>query len=190
MMRAAQNKMQRSFFKIEAHKDVETPNKLLEILNEITMKSWKVEAGTDLFNPAYNGFWKMAFLKTIAVGQTTLWILYYKNHPVGYEWSLRQGDRIIALKADYDKEYSDFSPGNLLAWHILKHYFENGVSEIDYGMGGGDYKKRWATDSYQLDELLIFNKSLYSRIWHAILATQAQIGTCYEILKRIKCCFK
>lgn len=191
MMRAAQNKMQRNgLFRIEAHTDAEISAKLLGILAAITMKSWKVEAGSDLFNQAYQGFWRMAFLKTMAAGQTTLWVLYYKDHPVGYEWSLQQGSCVIALKSDYNKDYSDFSPGNLLAWHILKHYFENGASEIDYCMGGGDYKKRWATDSYQLDELLIFNQSLYSQLWRGILARQDQIRTCYETLKRTGCRFK
>jgi CelD/BcsL family acetyltransferase involved in cellulose biosynthesis len=190
MMRAAQNKMQRSgLFRIEAHKDADLSGKLLDILKTITMKSWKVEAGSDLFNPAYHGFWKMAFAKTIATGQTTLWVLYYKDHPVGYQWCFQQGSRILALKSDYDKEYFDYSPGNLLAWHILKQHFENGVSEIDYCMGGGDYKKKWATDSYELDELLIFNQTLSSRIWHGILARQDQIKTCYEIIKGIMCCF-
>ena len=191
MIRSAQNKMQKSgLFRIEAQTDPDSSEKLLGILKGITTKSWKVQVGSDLFNLAYHGFWRMAFLKTLAIGQTTLWVLYYKDHPVGYEWSLQQGSRIIALKADYDKEYSDFSPGNLLAWHILKHYFENGASEIDYGMGGGDYKKRWATDSYQLDELLIFNKSLYSRIWRGILSKQDQITTFHKTLKEIRCRFK
>jgi hypothetical protein len=191
MMRAAQNKMQRNgLFRIEAHTDADLSDKLLGILKAITMKSWKVEAGSDLFNQAYHGFWRMAFLKTIAVGQTTLWVLYYKDHPIGYEWSLQQGSCIIALKSDYDKEYADFSPGNLLAWHILKYNFENGISEIDYCMGGGDYKKRWATDSYQLDELLIFNKSLYSQVWRGILARQDQVRSCYETFKRIRSRFK
>ncbi len=141
MLRAAENKMQKSGgFRIEAHTDAGSADKLLDMLRAITMKSWKVEAGSDLFNQAYQGFWEMAFLKTIAAGQATLWILYHEEHPIGYEWSLRQGGRVIALKADYDKDYSIFSPGNVLAWHILKHFFANGASEIDYGMGG-DYKK-------------------------------------------------
>ena len=188
MIRTAQKKMQESgLFSMESYTDAESSERLLTILKTITMKSWKVDAGCDLFNQAYRDFWKMAFLKTIAIGQTTLWVLYYKKNPVAYEWSLRQGNCVFALKSDYDKEYSDFSPGNLLAWQILKHYFENGASEIDYCMGGGDYKKRWATDSYQLNELLIFNQSLYSRAWRAILARQDKIRTCYETLKGIRC---
>jgi CelD/BcsL family acetyltransferase involved in cellulose biosynthesis len=122
----------------------------------------------------------------LEAGQTTLWVLYHQDQPVGYEWSLRQGSRIIALKADYDEAYTRFSPGNLLAWHILQQVFEGDVAEIDYLMGGGEYKKRWATDSYQLDELLIFNQSLSSRIWYNILSRQNQIKALYDALKRIR----
>ena len=56
-------------------------------------------------------------------------------------------------------------------------------------MGGGDYKKRWATDSYQLDELLIFNQSLSSRIWYNILSRQDQIKALYQKMKRIRLYF-
>ena len=187
MIKAAQKKMQNNgLFSIEAHTDAGLSEKLLNILQTITLRSWKVEAGSDLFNQAYHGFWKIAFLKTMSGGQTTLWVLYHNNLPVAYEWSLQQGNCVIALKSDYDKYYSEFSPGNLLAWHILNHYFENSVSEINYCMGGGDYKKRWATNSYQLNEMLIFNQSLYSKAWRTILARQDKIRTCYETLKGIR----
>jgi hypothetical protein len=190
-MRASYNKMQKSgVFRIEAYTDADSAEHLLGILEALTSKSWKVEAGSDLFNPAYRGFWKKAFLDTLAAGQTTLWVLYHMDQPVGYEWSLQQGRRILALKSDYDEEYASHSPGNLLAWHILRHAFEAGFSEIDYLMGGGNYKKRWATDSYQLDELLIFNQSLYSRIWYNILSRQDQIRVLYQTLNRIGLHFK
>jgi len=185
-MRAANNKMLKNgAFRIEAHSETASAEHLLGILKAVTSRSWKVQADSDIFNPAYMDFWKKAFLDTLATGQTTLWVLYQKDRPVGYEWSLHQDRRIIALKADYDEEYSRFSPGNLLAWHILKHCFEAGALEIDYLMGGGDYKKGWATDSYQLDELLIFNKNLYSRIWYSVLSRQDKIEAVYQTLKRI-----
>jgi len=190
-MRAAHNKMQKSgVFRIEAHADAGSAEHLLGILNTVTKKSWKIEAGTDIFNPAYRGFWKNAFLETLAAGQTTLWVFYHKDQPVGYEWSLQQGRRIIALKADYDEEYARFSPGNLLAWHVLQHGFESGASEIDYLMGGGDYKKKWATDNYQLEELLIFNQSVSSRIWYNILSRRDRTKALYQILNRARLYFK
>ena len=190
-MRATYNKMQKSSaLRIEAHTDTDSAEYLLGILNAVTLNSWKVEAASDIFNPAYKGFWKKAFLETLAAGQTTLWVLYHKDQPVGYDWRLQQGRRIISLKADYDKEYSRFSPGNLLMWHTIKHGFETGASEIDYLMGGGDYKKRWATDSYQLDELLIFNQSLSSRIWYNILSRQDWIEALQQALKRMRLYFK
>ena len=190
-MRAAYNKMRKNgAFRIEAHTDTDSVEHLLNFLTRVTLRSWKVQAGSDIFNPAYKGFWKMAFHDTLAAGQTTLWVLYHKDQPVGYEWSLHQGRRIIALKADFDEKYTRFSPGNLLAWHILRNGFEAGALEIDYLMGGGDYKKRWATDCYQLDEMLIFNQSLSSRIWYNILSRQDRIEALHQALKRIMLYFK
>lgn len=186
-MRSAVNKMHKhGTFKIKAHRSADCAEHLIGILSTITKNSWKVGAETDIFNPAYKGFWEKAFRETLAVGQTTLWVLYDKEHPVGYEWTLKHGRRLFSLKADYDEKYAHFSPGNLLAWHILENSFETGVLVIDYLMGGRDYKKRWATDSYQLVELLVFNRSLYSRLWHYLLSHQSQIKTAANCLKRIK----
>ena len=186
-MRDAYNKIQKAGnFRIEAHSDADSAEYLFGILKAVTMKSWKVRRDSDIFNPTYEGFWERAFYSTLAGGQTTIWVIYHKKQPVGYEWSLQQGRRTLALKADYDEEYAALSPGNVLAWHILRHSFETGASEIDYLMGGGDYKKRWATDSYQLDELLIFNHSLYSRIWHNILLREDKIKSIYQALKRFR----
>ena len=185
-MRDAYNKIQKAGnFRIEACRDAGSAEYLFGILKAVTMKSWKVKTDTDIFNPAYKGFWEGVFHKTLAAGQTTIWVIYHKKQPVGYEWSLQQGRRVLALKADYDEEYAGLSPGNLLAWHILRHSFETGASEVDYLMGGGDYKKKWATDSYQLDELLIFNHSLYSRIWYNILLKEDKIKSIFQALKRI-----
>ena len=185
-MRSAVNKMRKhGTFKIKAHSSSDCAGQMIGILSTVTKYSWKVGAETDIFNQAYKGFWEKAFRETLAAGQTTLWVLYDKERPVGYEWTLKQGHRIFSLKADYDEKYAQFSPGNLLAWHILKNSFETGASVVDYLMGGGDYKKRWATDSYQLVELLVFNRSLHSRLWHYLLSHQNQIKTMANYLKRI-----
>ena len=124
-MRATYNKMLKNKeLRIEAYTDTDSGEHLLGILNAVTLKSWKVESGSDIFNLAYKGFWRKAFIDTLSAGQTTLWVLYHKDQPVGYDWRLQQGRRVISLKADYDEEYNRLSPGRLLMWHTIKHGFE------------------------------------------------------------------
>jgi hypothetical protein len=190
-MRSAGKKMnERNHFRIEEVTGSGSTDYLSGIIHTISMKSWKVDAGTDIFSANYSGFWKIALLKTLATGKSTVWVLFYQDQPVAYEWYLRQGRCIISLKADYDREFTGFSPGNLLSWHALQHAFATGASEIDFLMGGGDYKKRWATDAYQLDELLVFNKSPSSRIWREILSRQDQLKALYQALRPIMSYFK
>jgi CelD/BcsL family acetyltransferase involved in cellulose biosynthesis len=180
-LNASNRKMKESnLFTITAYKDFESAARLSGILNAISLKSWKAKVGTDVFNPAYNRFWELALPSTLAAGKSTIWVLYCQDKPAAYEWHLHEGRNIIALKSDYDQDFAAFSPGNLLAWHAMQHAFQTGASEIDFLMGGSDYKKRWATDTYQLDELLIFNKSLYSRIWRKILLKQDRILSCFN----------
>jgi CelD/BcsL family acetyltransferase involved in cellulose biosynthesis len=185
-MRASFKRMQSSgLFRIEALGNDHPVDDLLGILNCVSTKSWKVKSNTDIFNPAYKGFWRKVFADTIAANQTTLWVLYYDEQPIAYEWYLQQGCRRISLKADYDQAFARFSPGNLLSWHALRHSFRAGATEIDFLMGGGDYKHKWATEAYQLSELHIFNQSLNSRIWYHVLSRQDRISTWIRRLKRI-----
>lgn len=190
-MRSSYKKMQENdLFSIETWTEPGDVEHLLDILNSISMKSWKLEARTDLFNSRWQGFWKQAIRDTLAAQKATIWVLYYQGQPIAYEWVLRQGDCIIDLKGDFDREFAGFSPGNLLLWHAIQHGFKTGASEIDLLMGGGEYKNRWATERYRLDELLIFNKSLYSRVWYKILSRQDEIRALYQSLNQIMVYFK
>lgn len=176
--------LENNLFQVRAHTDLTAGENVLDIAGGISAKSWKAGAGTDIFNPAYKGFWKQALQKTLAAGKSTVWVLYYGSRPVAYEWHLRQGGCIIALKADYDREFAGFSPGNMLAWHGLQNAFESGASHVDLLMGGGAYKKKWATHAYPLNELLVFNKTLHSRAWRQILSRQDRIKGLYRRLTR------
>lgn len=180
-MRASQKKMsQDGDFAIRSHRDAQSETYLLETVNEISLKSWKSGAGTDVFNPAYQGFWEKLLRRSLSTGQSTLWMLYWQNRAIAYEWHFRQGDCIVSLKADYDSEFSNVSPGNRLCWQALQHAFESGARQIDFLMGGGDYKKKWATDRYQLDELLVFNRGGYARLWYQFFLRQNRLKALYS----------
>ena len=50
-LRASYNKIRKNLvFRIEAHTDALSAATLLSILNEVSMKSWKIDAHTDIFN--------------------------------------------------------------------------------------------------------------------------------------------
>jgi len=153
-------------FVIETYQKSEDRNKMIEAILAISKNSWKADIGTDLFNKNNHGFFRMVLTHYIDAGKSAVWVLYDNKRPIAFEWHLRHNGRSIALKADYDKAYAFLSPGNVVAWHACKSCFETGFDEVDYLFGGSAYKKRWATDVYLLEEVILFKKDPYSRIVH------------------------
>ncbi len=172
-------------FNIVAHGKGDSPKQMVRIIETVSKNSWKVRDGNDILNSSFKGFFENILFESLPEGYTTIWVLYHCGHPIAYEWHMLKGRRLIALKADFDQQYAHFSPGNILAWHALKAGFESYVSEIDYLFGGGDYKRKWANDRYQMEELLLFNSSLYSRLIHKILIRQDWIERLWRLSNRI-----
>jgi CelD/BcsL family acetyltransferase involved in cellulose biosynthesis len=171
-------------FTIVEHGNTDSPNHLIDAIEAVSKNSWKAESGSDILSSSFRGFFENLFLESLASGKLKLWVLYFSGSPIAYEWHFRQDSRLIALKADFDKSYAHFSPGNILAWYALKGSFELGVAEIDYLFGGGDYKQKWATDRYEMEELLLFNSSLYSRFLYKILSRQDWIEFMWRLSDR------
>ena len=155
-----------SGFVIETYKKSEDRNKMLEAIFAISKNSSKADVGIHLFNKNHHGFYRMVLTHYLDTGKSVVWVLYHDNRPIAFEWQLRHNGLSIALKADYDKAYAFLSPGNVVAWHACKSCFETGFDAVDYLFGGSAYKKRWATDEYLLEEVILFKKDPYSRIVH------------------------
>ncbi len=164
-IRSAAKKLTQHFdVKIVAYQKPHDKVEMTEALRAISKNSWKADIGSDLFNESHRSFYRLALTHFLDAGQSLVWVLYAGKRPIAFEWHLRHNRRSIALKADYDKAYSTFSPGNVLAWYACRSCFEDGLDEVDYLFGGSAYKQRWATAEYLLEEIMLFKKDLYSRI--------------------------
>lgn len=80
--------------------------------------------------------------------------------------TLRAGDRIVAAQLSnhwegrflyrlpsYDRELSDYSPGMIHLYYLLKYSFESGDTEFDFNFGREPYKFNYATHSRQVRQV-------------------------------------
>ncbi len=97
-----------------------------------------------------------------------VWLLSVDGKPLAFEYHLRYKNELFALRAEYDRNYEDYSPGFALDSHIVERCFSDGISR--YNMGGSDnfYKLRWTNDCEPHMALFIYNRNLLSRIMCAI----------------------
>ena len=163
-MRSAIRKSVKNFnYNIVAYRDQDDEDRMTEAIFTISKNSWKADIGSDLFNEIHYGFYHKVLSDYLKAGKSIVWVLYDHDRPIAFEWHLRHNCRSIALKGDYDQAYARFSPGNVVAWHACKSCFDDRIDEVDYLFGGSTYKKKWATDEYLLEEVILFKKDLYSK---------------------------
>ena len=128
--------------------------------------SWTQWVGDSLAHPVNAGFF--ADLARDAAGQSwlSLWLLRLDGRIIAFEFHLRGCGKQHALRASFDEEFRQFSPGAFLEAEILKRLFDepDGISRFDFGGSFDDYKKRWSDTSLDHVTLSAFNGGLYSRV--------------------------
>lgn len=133
---------------------------LLRVLEDISARSWKSVTGLTLDNPGPGAF--LARLSELASRNAWLlvWLLLIDQKPVAMEYQLEFNSVVSGLRADFDDEYSDSSPGTLLNWRIIEQLFGRDASYYALGPGSNAYKARWVEESRELVDVVIYGNSL------------------------------
>lgn len=133
---------------------------------EIEKRSWKWDKGVSLNSTAFNNFYKHFIDVGGRLGWIQLWLLQLNDKYIAYDYNILYKNSLIALKGGFDNEYKTYSPGQLLLAQEVKHYFSNGIREINMLWGHTVAKERWDPVADAYNEVFIFKNSVYSRILH------------------------
>jgi len=140
------------------NKDVEAT---LKSAIELSSLSWKSKTGLTLENPG-----PLSFINTITDyayknGWLSIWTLLIDDVPAAMEYQLDYDGIIYALRADYNPEYEELSPGTYLNWKILDSLFHNESVYYSMGPGSNEYKARWTEELPVLYKIVVYNKNFY-----------------------------
>lgn len=140
---------------------------LLETLIDLSAKSWKADTGLTLENPKPRAFIERLTRHAVENGWFLAWLLSIDDVPAAMEYQLEYNGVVSGLRADYDQEFDDLSPGTLLNWRIIEQLFERKATFYYLGPGSNAYKMRWAEEEEALASVFVYSKSLRSRVLHA-----------------------
>jgi CelD/BcsL family acetyltransferase involved in cellulose biosynthesis len=129
----------------------------------IREKSWKAPDADSAFNLA---FWRHA------VGQSWLKValLYVDETPVASLIALIYNKTAYLLETNYDEEYFEFSPGQIIHHDFIKFLIDvAGVREINTLRGAQTYKKSWFPQERDRLEFMLFNKDLKGRMLNLLI---------------------
>jgi CelD/BcsL family acetyltransferase involved in cellulose biosynthesis len=131
----------------------------LDDVLRISANSWKHEIGNDL--SARKDKWR--FYREICdhlgpQGLIYLWLLKIDSVSVAFEFHIQHNRIVYPIRADYDKNFKDVSPGSILEYEIIKRLFADGTV-YEYNTCGHtyDYLMNWTETTRKHQDLEIFD---------------------------------
>ncbi len=138
----------------------------------VAERGWAAREGTAISSTeTLRGFY--ADLARIAAeeGGLFLCLLRTGGRAIAYEYNLRLGDTIYALKCGFDSELAELRPGNVLMRLVLEHLFGRAGEIGELNMLGEDdlYKRRWTEELRLHVRASLFRpRSLYARLAYGL----------------------
>jgi len=158
---------------------------------EISKNSWKARCGQSIVDSSSTKQFFDELTRISAQNRwLNIWLLFINDMPVAYEYHLRYGNKLYALRSDYIDEYEESSPGSILDMHIVQKAFEEGISEYDMCGTDNFYKMNWTNTVHEHAKYMIFQERIYGRILYFLEFRMLEFLKKYATPKRLKmiCC--
>ena len=159
---------------------------------KISSNSWKGKIRKDLASNKDN----LEFYKRLCdimgpKGATYLWLLKINHVPVAFEFHIEHEGIVYPLRADFDENYKDLSPGSVLEYEIVKSLFKQGnLSEYHSCGHNYAYLLNWTNKIKNYQNFEIFDKKLKMTILynfeHRIMVMLRKCGAYHYLKKFIK----
>lgn len=135
----------------------------LDTAIDISRRSWKRSTGNALDRPGPQSFIRALSAAAYREGWASIWLLYVDQQPLAMEYQLIDGGVVRALRADFDADCEEISPGSHLFGKLLERLFDRGFARYCMGPGDNAYKKRWTERSDPLHRVIVFNRTVRGR---------------------------
>ena len=149
---------------------VQIDHALEQVIN-ISRRSWKNETGNSLEQPGPGGFIKALTSHAARRGWLSMWLLSLDGTPIAMEYQLIEGGNVYALRADFDAEREEISPGSHLMRTLLESLFGQDLQRYYMGPGKNVYKARWTDVGDELRQIVVYSRTWRGRLLRFVYAT-------------------
>ena len=106
---------------------------------------WAAEGGTAAFSDDRRAFHRDFAARALERGWLRLWIADVDGEPAAAWYGLRHAGRDWYYQAGRDPRWDEYKIGFVLLVHTIRDAFEAGAASYHFGLGGEEYKGRFAT---------------------------------------------
>jgi CelD/BcsL family acetyltransferase involved in cellulose biosynthesis len=170
-MRNKVNRFQRTAGCIIERRQITSPaDPVLADMILVSRNSWKGKIGTDLGStPASRSFLADLIENLGPNGGTEVWVARLGDQPIAYEFHAKYGGVTYPLRADFDENYRELSPGSVVEYTVLRDLFkEQRVMLYDSCANNYWYLSNWTSEYRTHSDIEIFGKGWKSRCLHAV----------------------
>lgn len=137
----------------------------LETCFEISSRSWKARAGSDLGGrTTYRAFYRALAEDDVLRRRLYIWILAVDSKPIAFNMVMRNGRGVIGLATDYDLAFKMCSPGVYLFSALLEDLCRAGVERCDMAGDLYDYKLHWTKQHLSHSQFWVYHGGPKSRL--------------------------
>ena len=104
-----------------------------------------------------------------AQSMLALHLLKLDDRIIAYDLGFRHNHRYLQYFGGYDNDYARYSPGRLLQVYLLRWCFDTGFSEVDFGRGDHDWKRKWTSQTRENVTITVPGPTLMSRLRRTVL---------------------
>lgn len=131
----------------------------LDAAVDLSRRSWKRDTGNALDQAGPQAFIRALSHAAYHRGWASIWLIYVDERPLAMEYQLIHDGDVHALRADFDADCTDISPGSHLFRHLLEPLFGRGWRRYYLGPGDNPYKRRWTRDEEPLTRVIVYNRT-------------------------------
>lgn len=126
----------------------EDPSRLeedLDTLFRLHDARWAAEGGTDAFSADRRAFHRAFAARALEQGWLRLWTADVDGSPAAAWYGLRHAGRDWYYQLGRDPRWDAAKIGFVLLVHTIRDAFEDGLQAYHFGLGGEEYKSRFAS---------------------------------------------
>lgn len=141
-----------------------------EVMVNISGKSWKKRIGEDLLHNQRNRQFYVGICDKLGPkGLITIWLLKKAGVGMAFEFHITHDEVTYPIRADFDDDYNELSPGSVLEYNIIKTLFEESkVKEYNTCGHTYNYLLNWTDDCRVHADIQYFNRGAQPYLAHLL----------------------
>lgn len=149
----------------------------LEQFYQLERAGWKGRAGTAIAcDAATRQFYDDVARAATQHGYFSLYALELNQRPIAMQYCLSYDGRLHLLKPAFDEAFSEYSPGHLITYEVLRDLISRGFREYDFLSPHSEWKGRWAKSLRGQSACYIFRRGWRGALLHAWKFRVAQMA--------------